>query len=510
MKTDTRKTAGTRSPGKQAGAFTADHGNLFEELFNLSPTPYFLLNPHGEIVDLNPSGARLLGREKSQLISKQLITFISNETQPILVDFLKLVFNTDTKFGCQVTLSGENTLKTVLQFEGLVSKERQICFLTAVDITERKQLEENFNHERMLLRTLIDNLPDTLYIKDAQGRKIIANPADVDVMGYHSEAEVIGKTDLEIFNNETGQRGYADDQTVLQSGQPILEREEDFFDASGKQRWLLTSKIPLYDEPGKIIGLVGIGRDITARRQAEAQLARQTEQLKELNATKDKFFSIIAHDLRSPFGTIMGLVELLISDIKDFDKEEIERFLGMIANSSKQAFNLLENLLLWARNQRGTMSFQPEIMEIQKRVLENINLVQGQADKKEIRITSQIRRHQIVMADKNMLDTILRNLFSNAIKFTPDNGEIVIMAKTKDKMVEISVCDNGVGITREDIDTIFKTGGKPSAFGTAGERGSGLGLILCKEFVEKNQGKIWVESKPGKGSTFSFTIPMAF
>jgi PAS domain S-box-containing protein len=506
---DTKNLSDPEAAPKRTGTDVPDHGALFTELFNLSPTPYFLINPEGIICDLNISGAQLLGRERSRLMRCKLNDFITIKTIDIFEDFLRRVFSTRTKAGCQVTLRGENISESDIQLEGLVSKENTISFVTAVDITSRKQLEEAVQHERLLLRTLIDNLPDTLYIKDAEGRKIIANPADIQVMGYTSEEEVIGKTDLEIFQGEVGRRGYDDDQEVLISGHPILEREEDFYDGSGKQRWLLTSKIPIRNDQEKIIGLVGIGRDITARKQAEEKLEKQTEQLKEVNDTKDKFFSIIAHDLRSPLGTVISLIDMMISDIKDFDKEEIERFMGMIQVSSKQLFSLLENLLLWARNQRGMISFQPEIIDLQKKVMENINFVKNQAEKKRISITSAIQGHFIIVADKNMMDTILRNLLSNAIKFTQEKGSIVVSAASKKQFVEISVTDNGVGISQDNIGKIFSIAGKPPARGTAEEKGSGLGLILCREFVEKHSGRIWAESEPGKGSAFRFTMPMA-
>jgi len=506
MKNDQKK-----NPGKLAKQGMpnpeSSHCHLFEELFSLSPTPYFLVGPEGVIFDLNESAAGFLETERARLLNTSLVDFFSGQPKIEFEAFIKRLFANNTMGKCLVPFSGKNPLHSMIQFTGLVSREKQVCFLTAVDITFQNQLEEKLMHERRLLRTLIDHLPDTLYIKDAEARKIIANPADVEVTGFRSETEIVGKTDLEIFPGEVGRRGYDDDQRVLKGKLPALEREEDFFDNHGNQRWLLTSKIPLRDEQGKIIGLVGIGRDITARKRVEKQLARQTEQLKELNSTKDKFFSIIAHDLRSPFGTIMGLSEMLFADLNEFDKEEIGKFLGMITASSHQAYSLLENLLLWARNQRGTMGFQPEVLEVQKRIQENINLVQSQADKKQIGISSLVKSHLVVMADKNMLDTILRNLLTNAIKFTPHNGSIVVNAEKSKGFVEISITDTGVGIAREELENIFKIGGKPSAFGTDNEKGSGLGLILCREFVERHKGSIRVESEIGKGSSFRFTIP---
>ncbi|HNX86523.1 MAG TPA: PAS domain-containing sensor histidine kinase [Bacteroidales bacterium] len=499
-------------PDSAAAAFgnTIDHSSIFLELFRKSPTPYFLVNATGIINDLNKSGAKLLGISDDQEVHPIITTFITENSKTSFDHFLRSVFSTGNLEQCQVVIKSEKSPETMVKIQGLVSQEKQIAFLTVVNVTQQEQLEGMVYRERLLLRTLIDNLPDTLYIKDDKGRKVIVNPADVRVMGYSREEEVIGKNDLEIFtDSDIGRRGYEDDMLVLTTGKPILGREEDFYDADGKQSWLLTSKIPIRDEKGTIIGLVGIGRDITVRKQALKTLALQTEQLIELNATKDKFFSIIAHDLRSPLGTIISLIDMMLEDLNDFDKTEIDKFMRMIRASSNQLFSLLENLLLWARNQRGTITFQPEIIDLQKNIHDNINMVRGQAEKKEITLSAKIPGHIILLADKNMLDTILRNLLSNAIKYTPLKGRVEVTAKSAGQYAEITIRDSGIGISKENLAKLFTIAGKPSSPGTENEKGSGLGLILCREFVEKHQGTIRAESEPGQGSAFTFTIPVA-
>lgn len=229
--------------------------------------------------------------------------------------------------------------------------------------------------------------------------------------------------------------------------------------------------------------------------------------LGELNNTKDKFFSIIAHDLKNPFVAITGFSDLLIENLSDYDKQRIEEYLKIISTSSKQAFELLENLLLWARSQTGRIEFQPQSIDIKEVVVDIIALVYSQYIKKNITLSSSVDDMSIVHGDRNMISTILRNLIVNAIKFTPVNGKISVDVKLINNDSEISVTDSGVGISNADIEKLFRIDSKISTDGTNNEKGTGLGLILCKEFVEKHGGKIWVESEVGKGSRFTFTLP---
>jgi len=260
------------------------------------------------------------------------------------------------------------------------------------------------------------------------------------------------------------------------------------------------------DEQNNIRYHEGILRDVTERRAAEILLKKNAEELRDLNATKDKFFSIIAHDLKSPFNSILGFSDLLINNFSDYDKDEIEKYLRTIESSSKQAFELLENLLVWARSQTGSIHYQPETIELKSIIHENINLLTNQAERKNIQIFSTITDEAFVNGDRNMINTILRNLLANAIKFTPQFGKIFVSLIPNDESYEISIKDNGIGIAEENIPKLFRIDSKFSTLGTEKEKGTGLGLILCKEFVEKHGGKIWARSELGKGSTFIFSL----
>jgi signal transduction histidine kinase len=236
------------------------------------------------------------------------------------------------------------------------------------------------------------------------------------------------------------------------------------------------------------------------------QLQRYSEELQELNASKDKFFSIIAHDLKTPFNSILGFSEILKDEARNLDIETIEQYAGIINSTSKNTFRLLENLLDWARIQQSQILFRPVPVILNKLVGEVVEMLVENANSKLITIINHIPENLIIMADEDMLKTILRNLLSNALKFTSVNGKVEIKSASAVHSIEISVEDNGAGIKQEDIGKIFKIGAGFSKRGTGNEKGTGLGLMLCKEFVEKHGGKIWVKSEEGKGSTFTFSI----
>ncbi|WP_456462316.1 ATP-binding protein [Lutibacter sp.] len=239
------------------------------------------------------------------------------------------------------------------------------------------------------------------------------------------------------------------------------------------------------------------------------EIQTQRDNLRLINKTKDKFFSIIAHDLKNPFNSIKGFTELMIENSKDYDEDKKLKFLKIIKGSTLKASSLLNNLLIWANSQSGDLEFNPQKVELIQVVSNVISLLEIQAINKDIKIIDNIEKNLFVLADRNMLATILRNLISNAIKFTNQNGKIEISAIKKEIFVEISVKDNGVGILESEVKNLFNIEVKNSNVGTANEQGSGLGLILCKDFVEKHGGKIWVESTINKGTEFKFTIPFA-
>ena len=292
----------------------------------------------------------------------------------------------------------------------------------------------------------------------------------------------------------------------IRSAPVIYELEELCKD--GSWVWIESTATAFYDSDSSIIGYHGVSRDISERKKAELLLKERECQLRELNSTKDKLFSIIAHDLRSPFSAILGLSELLIENTKNIEVTETKRYLGMINSSAQNTLVLLDNLLTWAKSQTEKNIYKPEITNLLPIISE---ILEGSKSIAKIKNISLVYIHTDVVevyADANMLKTILRNLISNAIKFTHLNGEITISAILNQNNIEITVSDNGIGMSEETRNKLFKIDANVTTTGTANEKGSGLGLILCKEFTEKHGGTIWVKSEEGKGSAFTFSIPL--
>lgn len=240
---------------------------------------------------------------------------------------------------------------------------------------------------------------------------------------------------------------------------------------------------------------------------ARDELQSVTNNLAESNAIKDKMFSVIGHDLRSPVGSIKMMLELILGDFDNYELKKIKETLNSLSKTTEEVFNLLENLLWWARSQNGTLAIFPENIELTPLISGLYYLNKGSFSLKNIKFSNSVEKECLVHADMNMLKTVLRNLISNAIKFTPEGGTVSISATEEGEYVRIRVSDTGVGISDDNLSKLFDEKQQMSSLGTNNEAGSGLGLILCKNFVQSNNGKIRVESTLGKGSTFTVEIP---
>jgi signal transduction histidine kinase len=248
--------------------------------------------------------------------------------------------------------------------------------------------------------------------------------------------------------------------------------------------------------------------EIKVSKQAEEEIKLKNDQLQKTNAEKDKFFSIIAHDLRSPLSGVLGLTEIIANDSEDFSQSELTELGKSMHQSVSTLFKLLENLLEWAQMQKGSLSFSPKEFDLFKLVSQSVDTIYQRAIQKGITLTNEIPSSIKVNADEKMINTVLRNFLSNAVKFTRRDGKVIVRAKTIDnQMVEVSVTDTGIGMSEKNVKKLFKIEEKVSSQGTEGEPSTGLGLLLCKEFVEKHDGKVWAESQQNIGSTFYFTLP---
>lgn len=378
---------------------------------------------------------------------------------------------------------------------------------------ELLELQKAYNElqiKEQRYRFLAENARDVIWTMKIDGTITYISPAVEQLRGFTVE-EAMNQPIDEIITPASQLMAY--DYMVklnkaFAAGLPLpnFQGEYEYYCKDGSTLWTEVFVYPLHENDTGSLIMVGVTRDITERRLLKEEILNQNTQLAELNATKDKFFGIIAHDLRNPFIGIVGLSEL-IRDSKQDRAEKTEKYVNLIHQSAKNASRLLENLLDWSKAQTGAIEFEPKEFSLQNLVKDVINLVENTAKAKTIAIKQEVPDGLNVFADSNMINTVLRNLITNAIKFTNKNGNILITATQQNSEVSISIKDSGVGMSEKAISNLFKISEKTSTLGTENESGTGLGLMLCKEFIEKHNAKISVESEVGKGSTFTFTLP---
>lgn len=299
---------------------------------------------------------------------------------------------------------------------------------------------------------------------------------------------------------------------ILNTGKAIRNQTVGVFRPESKDTvWLSVNGFASFNDDNSLQEIVISFIDITDRVNSNLQLQDLASTLQAANTQKDKFFNIIAHDLRNPFLGILGISEMMEAKLKEDIAEkfnDLMQFVELIQSSSKSAFALLENLMNWARQQTGDIPFNPIQLPLEPIISSTLELNQSNAFKKNIDIEINLTTHSVVFADENFTSTILQNLLSNAIKFSYPSSKVILATRSIDNFLEFSVQDFGTGIKEENIDKLFRIDTKFSKPGTSEEKGTGLGLILCKELIEKQGGKILVNSKIGIGSTFAFTLPL--
>ncbi len=474
------------------------------ELYDFAPSGYFTLSQEGKIIGLNISGARMLGKERQLLINRNFTFFISNDTKLVFTQFLTKVFKEKNEESCEVTLSIEGKLPVYIYLSGQVTEDEIRCNLTLVDITQLKYAEFALKESEEKYRMLYDSNKMPISIFDTETLKFLSvNNAFVEKYGYTRE-EFLNMTILDIRPeselNKLKESVKTIDEGVVNAGVFIHKK---------KNREIIQVEILRHDLvfDGKKAKLVFVN-DVTDKIRVENDLKESERRLFKLNADKDRFISILSHDLRSPFNNLLGLSEILTENIQEYHIDEIKNIVGDINKTAQRTYNLLENILTWARAQQGKIPFNPQILSFTDICNNNLEIFIPNAIAKNITINCNPSDEINIYVDIDMLKTVMRNLVSNAIKFTNTGGTININAEQNSENVTISVSDNGIGIAPDDLKKLFDISEVMTTKGTAGETGTGLGLLLCKEFVEKHQGKIWVESEVGKGSDFKFTLPI--
>jgi PAS domain S-box-containing protein len=398
------------------------------------------------------------------------------------------------------------------------------------EIESRKSKEQ----EMQKLKRAVSNSPVSIVITNSRGNIEYVNPYFTKTTGYLPN-EVIGKNPRILKSGLQPKEFYESMWKQITSGE-TWKSEFHNVKKNGEYYWESASISPIFDDNGEIVSFVAVKEDITERKKSEEErnkliqeleLARNNleveafrllelnnklldseQQLKELNATKDKFFSIIAHDLKNPFNSLLTMTGFINDVFDQLSDEERKRILENLNLAAKSGYGLLENLLEWSRSQIGGIQYNPELSNLYELVINNITLSKSQLEKKNIKISAIINTDQFAYFDFYMIDSVVRNLISNAIKFTHEQGKITIQSIKNDNSLTVSVTDNGVGIKPEDIEKLFKIEISHSTKGTNKEKGSGLGLILANEFLRHHNSKLRVMSEVGKGTTFRFDLPL--
>ncbi|MFH1790381.1 MAG: ATP-binding protein [Candidatus Omnitrophota bacterium] len=375
-----------------------------------------------------------------------------------------------------------------------------------------KDLQEKYN----LLSQLMDQIPDVIYFKDRKGRLIMVNEAHARGLGLKPD-QVIGKTDKDIFGKERATSMQRDDEHVIRTGKPIIDKVERSTRADGVDNYVSTTKIPRYDARGRVIGLIGITRDITNRMQLEhlrtekKHMEAQLISLQELNKMKSEFISVVSHELRTPLAVIKEAVNLIKEGTMGPVTDKQDRMLATALAKVSALQNLINDLLDVSRIEKNTMELHYSLVNLSDLLTDSAQFFRKWAEEKGITLNYSIPDQEINMfLDADRINQVVANLINNAIKFTEQNGDILIEVRHLRDTVRIGVCDTGIGIAKENIPKLFQKFVQARGLTDANRKGLGLGLSICREIIEKHHGEIWVESKLGVGSKFYFIIPRIY
>jgi len=430
--------------------------------------------------------------EKRQLVTERFEKILKAEVFPP-IEHRIICKNGEIKWVSDTVIPKYNSNGELISYDGIIT-----------DITERKMAEHALKESEEKFRMMVMNNPDLTIFQDELGKTIYINQQAMKVLGHKPET-FLGTSFPDFIHQQDSENLFKILEEV-KNGKSIENYEYRIFTEKGETNYLSHNAKPVIVN-NKFLGVVSSIRNITEQKKFEVALKESEEWYKSLNEVKDKFFSIIAHDLTGPYSNVLRLLSLLQKNLNKYPLSKIEQFVNNIYLSTENAFLLLQSLLLWAKSQRGLLPFNPEEINLKELFKFKIDFFKESANQKKIKIQSDIPENMIVIADSNMLKLILQNLISNAIKFTNENGIIKLQAIETSDNVLISIVDNGIGMDSDTLDKLFKLDSNLTTTGTAGEQGTGLGLILCKEFVDKHSGQITAKSQLGNGSEFSFILP---
>ena len=482
----------------------------YRDLFNTVSEAIYILDDNGIFIDINKGAVEMYGYERKELIGNTP-EFVSapgkNDLEQLWIILGKAFKGETQKFEFWgKRKNGEIFPKDVILNKGFYLG-KDVIIATARDISDRKKSENEIAKIQSRLALIFKKFPN-MVLYETNGPNDFISDNVADMLGYPPYLFI---NNVKFINSIV----HPDYSKVLekkihswmeQNDSKNLKIEYPCKRADGEYIWIEDFLQKETTPEGKNF-IIGTMIDITERKTQMEQLEKYTDELKNLNSSKDKFFSIIAHDLRSPFNGLLGFSTVMLEELQDLTSDEIKEYAGYIHTSAKTVYNLVDNLLQWSRIQTGRIEYQPIKIDLYEEVFKTLELFNSNAITKRIKLINEIHMNSFVHADQNMLRSILQNLISNGIKFTKTSGTIRISSKEKNHFIETEIADSGVGIETKDIVKLFRIDSQFSNLGTANEEGTGLGLILSKELVEKNKGQIWVKSTVKKGTSFFFTLP---
>ncbi|MBA4405965.1 hypothetical protein C0389_01695 [bacterium] len=475
--------------------------NNFRLLIEIAPGAFFHINTCGNLILANNKASLLTGYSKEELLELNLKDLFPKDiTINRPMSYNPVESDNTIRSEMEIIRKDGNHIPVEITYTKLPDGTYQ-SFMR--EISEQSSARNDITSYNKIYWDLIDKLPDGVYKRSSVGKFWEINSAMVDMLGYTNREEFLSSDNLSFLDLQNEYPSGISSETGTTNIKELQLKKKN-----GAVIWVEVHEQDVRDEYGNVLYREGIVRNITERKSAEIQLQKFTDELRIANSAKDKFFSIISHDLKNLFHSINSALNLILSEKESLSDEEKDLFLDSALSTSEKAYSLLEDLLNWSRSQMNTIEFNPEIIDISEIVLQNVELLRNNALLKKISIVSRIHKNTSVFADRNMFETLIRNLIANAIKFTRDGGLIEIDSRIVRNFLEVSIMDNGIGIEPKNINKLFRIDESFSTRGTKNETGTGLGLILCKEFVEKNNGKIWIESEVGKWTKVKFTLPL--
>jgi PAS domain S-box-containing protein len=376
------------------------------------------------------------------------------------------------------------------------------------EVDDRMLAEETLSKERGMLRALIDNVPDFMYVKDAASRFVVANASLARSLGVKSPADLLQKSDFDFYPKDVAQRFYEDEQKVICSREAMFNREEEAIDSLGNKMWLLTTKVPLFDKTGQVIGLAGVGRDITERQKVERAMQRAKEAAEAASRAKSEFLANMSHEIRTPLNGVMGMTDLALDTQLTAEQRD---YLETVKTSSDSLLTVINDILDFSKIEAGKIDLEKVDFNLRDSLESTLKTVALRADEKGLELLCEVAPEvpETVCGDSTRLRQVIINLVGNAIKFT-EQGEIAVKVQIEsqigtDCILRFTVSDTGIGIPEDKRELIFAPFSQADTSTTRKYGGTGLGLTISTRLVEMMGGNLWVESEEGRGSQFHFT-----